>query len=218
MTRLCDLAKLGEIVEIKVPTGNARTKVQEFFGEDEFTVFHPVVNGVSMYFDRDKSYSFIFYRSNGIYAFDAKIVRSYTKDDIKLCRLKQVSGVRRHQRRNAYRIPAIFDVDIECSLDENGDETEVIKAKTLVISEKSIQLICHAHMSENTKVTVRLYIDEAELLELNAEVFKCIPPSGIGDPYEIVLCFVDCTDRAIKRMRQLTISQQVKRYKGYIQR
>ena len=218
MIRLNSLAKIGEILEITQENGNARTKLQEFIGEDEFTIFHPVINGISMFFYRDKPYVFTFYRSNGIYMFEAQIVKAYIKDDIKLCRLKQISDVKRHQRRQAYRIQAIFDVEVDYALDENGEEIEVISAKTMVISEKGLQMVSHAPLKENTRVGVRLYIGESEILELNAEVFKCQKPKMKGQPYDVVLNFIDCSDKAQKRMRQLTMRQQIKRYRGYIQR
>ena len=206
--RLADIAKLGEIFEIKLEHGCTRTKLLHVFEDGEFSVFQPVFRGLPIRADDDETFSFTFCRPEGVYIFDAAIMGTYLKDGLRLCRFRQATGVRRKQRRLAYRLPVVRDAMLEWE-DDRDPGGQTAKAKTRNMSEKSVQLTCYKPLSEKQSVTVKIYLDKPSSVELRAEVLKCNRPEKSSDPYEIVLLFTDYTQSDIACIRRFILQQQI---------
>lgn len=204
------VVKLGEILEIKLEEGLTRTKLLETLDDGEFVVFQPTFKGLLVWSDLDQVLSFTFYRPDGIYTFDAQIKETYIKEELRLCRFKQITPVKKHQRRNAYRLPIVLKTLIECVDDEQTEEVSgVYKGKTINISEKSVQLTCFDSLEEDTLVSATIYYNDYSSIMLRAKVFRCSEPKEPKDPYEIVLLFVDCSERDIMNLRRYILRQQI---------
>lgn len=203
------VVKIGEILEIKLEDGSTRTKLLETLADGEFVVFQPTFKGLLVWSDFDQILSFALYRSDGIYTFDAQMKETFVKEELRLCRFKQVTPVTKHQRRNAYRLPIVLKTLIECVDDEQTEDVRVYKGKTVNISEKSVQLTCFDSLEVDTLVSATIYYNDYSSIMLRSKVFRCSKPKEPNDPYEIVLLFVDCSERDIINLRRYILRQQI---------
>ena len=58
----------------------------------------------------DQAFRFWFYRQNGVFQFDAELLRFYTADQMRLCEFLAVSDIVKNQRREFYRLPIVLDM------------------------------------------------------------------------------------------------------------
>lgn len=204
------VVKIGELFEIKLEEGSTRTKLLEILDDGEFLVFQPTFKGVLVWSDFDQVLSFAFYRSEGVFTFDAQMKETFVKDDLRLCRFKQITPVTKHQRRHAYRLPIVLKTLIECVDEDQEEETsKVYKGKTINISEKSVQLTCFDSLPEDTLVSATIYYNDWSSIVLRAKVFRCSKPKEPNGPYDIVLLFIDCSERDIMNLRRYILKQQI---------
>ncbi len=201
---------IGEILNIKLKNGSAKTKLQEFLSDDEFAVFQPVYNGLPLWPAHDEVLPFCFFRDDGVYQFNAKITDTYEKDGLHLCSFRQVSEIVKQQRREAYRLPVVLDVTIQLEDEEQAEEKKirVYKAKSVNLSEKGIELTCFSRLPENTKVILTVFFGNIAF-DLHAEIIKCTKPEKKTDPYDIVLLFVGCIGRDITYIRKYILHKQI---------
>lgn len=204
------VVKIGELFEIKLEEGSTRTKLLEVLDDGEFLVFQPTLKGMLVWSDFDQVLSFAFYRSEGVFTFDAQMKETFVKDDLRVCRFKQVTPVTKHQRRHAYRLPIVLKTLIECVDEEQEEENcKVYKGKTINISEKSVQLTCFEPLEEDTLVSATIYYNEWSSIMLRSKVFRCSKAEEPNSPYEIVLLFIDCSERDIMNLRRYILKQQI---------
>lgn len=207
---LKDVVKIGEVLEIALDEGSTRTKLLEILEGGEFVVFQPTFKGLLVWSDFDQVLSFTFSRSDGVFTFDAQMKKTFVKEDLRVCRFKQVTPVKKHQRRHAYRLPIVLKTLIECVDEEQIEETrQVYKGKTVNLSEKSVQLTCFDSLPEDTLVSATIYLNECSSIMLRAKVFRCSESKEENGPYDIVLLFVDCTERDLVNLRRFILRQQI---------
>lgn len=203
------VAKIGELFEIKLEDGITRTKLLEILDNEEFLVFQPTFKGLLVWSDFGQVLSFTFYRKEGVFTFDAQMKETFVKDDLRVCRFKQVTPVTKHQRRHAYRLPIVLKTLIECVDEDENEEIKVYKGKTINISEKSVQLTCFDSLPVDTLVSATIYYNDWASIMLRSKVFRCTKPEEPNGPYDIVLVFVDCSERDIMNLRRYILKQQI---------
>lgn len=212
--RFNQIVKIGEILEIKLGDLCVRTKLQEVLDDDKFVVFQPTVKGIPLWTEHDEVLDFAFYRANGVFTFSAKMDEAFKEKEIKLCRFKEVSEVKKIQRRQSYRMPIVLDVLMENMDDEDGEEkTEhnklQYKGKTINFSEKSIQLKSYSGLPEKTKLMLAVKLTDTDVMNLQAEVLRCEKPEKKTEPFEIVLLFYNCSKKDRAYISKYILQQQI---------
>lgn len=208
--KLEDIVKIGEIFEVKLGEAKVRTKLQEILELDEFVVFQPTVKGIPIWTNEDEIFRFAFYRTNGVYLFEAELIEAFTEDGLNLCLFHVISEVEKNQRRECYRLPIVLDVTIaEERKDEDEDEPEKYKGKTSELSEKSIKFSCYNEFKPETMVTVSIKLTEKKTITLKASVYRHRAPEKKHDPHVMVLLFVDCSDYHRSYISRFIMHQQI---------
>ncbi len=204
-----EMMSVGELMDIKINNGHFKTKLQDMYEGGRFTVFHPTVRGLPVMLETGDNYTLRFYRSNGIFSFDAKLLDWYTKDDIRLCLFESQSEVVKAQRRQSYRLPIRLDVMVRIEKDKGDRNAPVIKGKTVDLSEHGMLLTSFTSLEADIQVIAELRMSPVDTMALKAKVLRCEKPLDKKDPYRIVLLFVGSSDRQKSDLGRYILRQQI---------
>ena len=194
---------LGELFEIRIGEAKIRTKLLEIVSDTEMIILQPTVRGAPVRAE-DENVPFTFYRPNGCYRFNARMLPPFRKGNLILCRAVRVTEVKRIQRRQCYRLPIVLDTVMV----GEEDEEKRYKGKTIDLSEKSVALSCFTSFDPDTPLTVEIRLSETDTVVVKARVLRCVKPLKRTDPYTIVLVFTDPQAKA-KVLRRYIFMQQV---------
>ena len=203
-----EIIRLGELFEIQYEGITVRTKLQEIVTSTEFTVLQPTVKGVPLRTE-DRDVTFMFYRPNGCYSFNARISSPFRAGNIMLCRVVCLSEIMRIQRRQCYRMPIVLDAFLY-EMDEAGEPDErAFKGKTIDLSEKSVALSCFTAFQEDTQLAVEIRLSDTDSVRIRAKVIRIEKPLQPTDPYMIVLIFTDKYEKNRDFLRRYILRQQI---------
>lgn len=206
--RFDEIVTLGERFELQNGDETVRTTLQEIVSDTEFIVLQPTIQGVPVRAE-DHNVTFVFYRPNGCYRFEARISPPFKKDNIMLCRVWLASEVKRIQRRQYYRLPIDLDVFLH-ELDEIGEPLDKkYRGRTKELSEKSVAVSSFQEFEEDTLLGVEIKLSGTGTVMLKASVLTCRKPLKDTDPYDIVLVFTDYREKDRAFLRRYIFNQQV---------
>ena len=204
-----EILTIGELMEIKVGDDFIKTKLQELLPDGRFTAFHPTVKGMPVRLEEFGTYLMRFYRENGVYSFDARLLDQYLKDEILLCLFQAASPVVKVQRRRSYRLPIVLDVRLLPESAEQGRKPKPIKAKTVNLSEHGVLLTCTTSLQPDTCVRVELKLSPNETMTLSGTVLRCEKPPSRKDPCRIVILFSGSSEQQQSELRRYILRQQI---------
>jgi len=204
-----EILTIGELMEIKVGDDLIKTKLQELLPDGRFTVFHPTVKGMLVRLEESGTYLMQFYRENGVYSFDARLLDQYSKDEILLCLFHAVSPVVKVQRRRSYRLPIVLDARLLPESAEQGQKPKPVKAKTVNLSEHGTLLTCFTPLEPESAVVVELKLSPSETMTLSGMVLRCEKPPSRKDPCRIVILFSGSSEQQESELRRYILRQQI---------
>ena len=126
--------KAGEKIDMEIAGNSFRTELQELFPNGSFSLSHPMRKSNFIRLEPGHEVKIYYYRSDGLYAFEASVVRSYKQDDFRMILLTAVSEPYKHQRRQWYRLPISLSVKVQLpvqvsvprpSLEQGGNPEEI---------------------------------------------------------------------------------------------
>ncbi|NLT96920.1 MAG: flagellar brake protein [Christensenellaceae bacterium] len=204
-----EILTIGELMRIRIGDNFIHTKLQELLPDSQFTVFHPTEKGLLVQLEIDEIYTFRFYRENGMYSFDARLLDQYLMGKIRLCLFQAVSSVVKVQRRRSYRLPIELDVKL-WPLNAAGKlAVTQFKGKTVNLSEHGVLLTCPISLKPDTWAKVELKLSPTETMALHGRVLRCEEPMNWKDPYRVVILFTDSSEQQQSELRRFILRQQI---------
>ncbi|MFA5675329.1 MAG: flagellar brake protein [Christensenellales bacterium] len=197
--------KIGELLELYINGQTYRTKLQDITG-DTFTVLNPTDKGLPVPILQDDIINVRFYRSSGVFEFDARMQERFIKGRLQLCRLLIISELKRSQRRASFRLPIILKVQLWRVDDE---EKKKHKAKTVDISEHGILLTCFEIFSKGTKLYAEINMTDTEKRIFEAEVLRCEQPYNDSEPKKMVLMYINISESDRNYLGRFIMRQQI---------
>lgn len=204
-----EIVTIGEIMEMKVGDVCTRTKLQDVLDNQAFTVFHPTVKGIPVPMQHGDVITMSFYRSNGVFSFDAKVTSWYVKDQIKFCQLQALTEVTKTQRRKSFRLPIVLNVVLRQLDGDEDQQAKRYKAKTVDLSEHGMLLSCFQCFPPGTPIIAEVKMPDKERREFKTEVLRCETPTHDTDPHNMVLLFLNCTEFDRAYLRRFILRQQI---------
>ena len=203
-----EIVKIVEIMEIGIGDLCLRTKLQEVKEQERFTVFHPTIKGIPVPLAEGDVVNIRFYRSTGIFEFDAKVISWFVEDKLKLCMLEATTEVIKSQRRKSYRLPIVLKV-LLWRADDTSEKPKKYKAKTVDISEHGMLLTCFESFEAGTTILAEVQLGSNESRIFEAEVLRCEQPFESTDPQKTVLLFVNCSQSDRMYLGRFILKQQI---------
>jgi len=222
---------VGDKVDIVTQTGSVhRTMIEDRFNEGPFLAGIPYAKGLYMHVEQDDDIYLVFYRDSGRYIAQMKVVALETRNEIRYMWLYQKTQAQKNQRRNAFRLPVSFDVQIYeyssdlgqgLTLQDDAKAIALEKVSSRDISVTGIALqtkkkyvlddayILSLHLS-NAPITARVRVPspiEAPTLHLTATVKRCIP-WRTGDTYNTGMHFIGISESISDGIARYVLNEQ----------
>lgn len=207
--RFDEIVTVGENMEMQMGEMSMKTKLQDVLGSGRFTVFHPTIKSVPLPLTKDDTVKMCFYRPNGVFSFEAKIIDWYIKEQIKLCELEATTEVEKYQRRKSYRLPIVLSVTLRRLDGDEEEKNKMYKAKTVDISEHGMLLSCFHSFPGGTPISAEIKMSDTENRVFNTEVLRCKTPFVDTDPHNMVLLFLNCSERDRTYLARFIMRQQI---------
>jgi len=108
-----DVIIVGDKVDIVTQSGTVyRTMIEDRLNDGPFLAGIPNRKGVHMFVDQDDDLYMVFYRPSGRYIANMKVVALEKRDGVRYMWLIQKAKAQKNQRREAFRLPVEFEVQI----------------------------------------------------------------------------------------------------------
>jgi len=191
---------VGDKVDVVTKTGTVhRTMIEDRLASGPFLAGVPSTKGIHMPISEDDDIYMVFYRPSGRYIAQMKVIALESRGNVRYMWLIQKTKAQKNQRREAYRLPVNFEVqifeyieDIHKGLTYVPDE---VKAEALEVSNcrdlsvTGIALLTSRKYELGENYLLSLHLDRPHVstgtrlatdkstpaLHLTATVRRCIP-------------------------------------------
>ena len=233
-----DVIVVGDKVDLVTRTGKVyRTMIEDRLGNGPYLAGIPHRKGVHMFVAQDDDIYVVFYRESGRYIAHMKVVALEKRGEIRYMWLAQKSMAQKNQRREAFRLPVSFNVQIFDIVDEKKDKTaakEKVKAIALELAssrdlsvtgvalltgrqyELEERYLLGLHLGKTSanviSGTIATTTDEASVLNLTATVKRCIP-WRTGNTFNTGMHFLGLTEAMSDGIARYVLTEQQRQIK-----
>lgn len=202
--------KLGEILDLELDGGSSRTKVLDLLPDERFNVLQPTIKGIPYRLRKGEMVQCFFFRTNGMYMFQAVMVEEIYRGNVESCMLRATSMVERRQRRNSYRLPVSLEVSVKPLDGEPLDaQSESFHTRTVDISQDGMLFNYPCEYEPGTQFELQLKIGQ-DTISLKGEVKRSIPPGDKKAAYGIAVRYFDYSNDVQNRIGRFIMKQQIK--------
>ena len=234
-----DVILVGDKVDLVTRTGAVyRTMIEDRLGNGPYLAGIPHRKGVHMYVGQDDDIYVVFYRESGRYIAHMKVVALEKRGEIRYMWLAQKSMAQKNQRREAFRLPVSFNVQIYEVADDTKKQPVAVKDKVKaialeVVSSRDISItgvtlltrrkyeleekyLLGLHLGKTSdnvlSSTVATTSDNIQTLHLTATVKRCIP-WRTTNIFNTGMQFFGMTDAVSDDLARYVLNEQQKQIK-----
>ena len=233
-----EIIAVGDKVDLVTPKGVVyRTMIEDRLENGPFLAGVPNRKGVYMSVDQDDDLYLVFYRESGRFIAHMKVVALEKRGEIRYMWLIQKTKAQKNQRRDSFRLPVSFEVQIfnYAEDEEKGitlveEEKEAAPALELVgcrdLSITGIALVTKRKYELGENFLLSLHLDRTPLsirnrsindrttpaLHLTATVRRCIP-WRTGSTFNTGMQFFGMTESMSDGIAKYVLSEQQKQIK-----
>jgi c-di-GMP-binding flagellar brake protein YcgR len=228
-----EIINVGETVDLVAQKGRVfRTKIEDRLDNGAFFMSIPSRGGIPMLVHQDDDLYLVFYRESGRYITQMKVAAIEKRGEIRYMWLSQRTKPQKDQRREAYRVPIRFDVqiyeyadEIEQSLLQKADEAEAVTLEAVSsrdISITGIALMTKKEYELESNYILKLYVDGAPMAEkrrialnkepplhVTARVMRCIPWRD-SKMFNVGMQFFGMTKQMSEQISRYVLTEQQK--------
>jgi len=231
-----EMIVVGDKVDLVTQSGAVyRTMIEDRLENGPFLAGVPHRKGVYMIVDQDDDVYLVFYRDSGRYIAQMKVLAVEKRGEIRYMWLMQKTIAQKNQRREAFRLPVSFDVqiyeymeDIEQGLTHVPDEVKVNSLEMVSsrdISVTGIALLTKKKYELEDKYLLSLHLsktsanirgitanDTTPALQLTATVKRCIP-WRTGNTFNTGMHFIGMTEAMSDGIARYVLAEQQRQIK-----
>jgi len=234
-----DVIVIGDKVDLVTQSGAVyRTMIEDRLGNGPYLAGIPHRKGVHMYVAQDDDIYVVFYRESGRYIAHMKVIALEKRGEIRYMWLAQKSMAQKNQRREAFRLPVSFNVQIfelkDDSKKETAAATEKVKAIALeLVSSRDLSVtgialltgrkyeleeryLLGLHLGATSanviSSTVITKSDKGSVLNLTATVKRCIP-WRTGNTFNTGMHFLGLTEAMSDGIARYVLTEQQRQIK-----
>jgi len=228
---------IGDKVDLVTQSGDVyRTMIEDRFNDGPFLAGIPNKKGIFMHVAQDDDVYLVFYRDSGRYIAQMKVVALENRGELRYMWLIQKTQAQKNQRRNAFRLPVNFDVQIydfteeaEQGLTFVPDEVkatalEIVSSKDISVTGIALQtkkkyeledkymLSLHFHRNSESIRFRAVQNDTTPALHLTAIVKRCIP-WRTGNTFNTGMHFFGMTESMSDGIAKYVLAEQQRQLK-----
>jgi len=228
---------IGDKVDLVTQSGAVyRTMIEDRFNDGPFLAGIPNKKGVFMHVAQDDDVYVVFYRDSGRFIAQMKVIALENRGELRYMWLMQKTQAQKNQRRNAFRLPVSFDVQIYDFVEdeEQGityvpDEVkatalELVSSKDISVTgialqtkkkyelEEKYTLSLHFHRNSESIRFRSVQSDTTPALHLTAIVKRCIP-WRTGNTFNTGMHFFGMTESMSDGIAKYVLAEQQRQLK-----
>jgi len=228
---------VGDKVDLVTQAGAVyRTMIEDRLDTGPFLAGVPNKKGVFMSVYQDDDIYLVFYRDSGRYIAHMKVIALENRGELRYMWLQQKTRAQKNQRRDAFRLPVNFDVqiyeymeDVEQGLTYVADEAEAIALENVSSRDLSVTGIAlittkKYELNDNYLLSLHLHRPPASIrnrplkeettpaLHLTATVKRCIPWRS-GKTFNTGMHFFGMTESMSDGIAKYVLNEQQKQIK-----
>lgn len=212
---------LGDRVELKEIKRNADAdeekgikspthicKVHDFLSEEEIEITMPIEKGKLVVLSLDQKFDCFFFSKGNIYQGSARVADRYKKENIYIIKFEMLSGLRKVQRRDYYRLSCAIPIEIRYLIPVERvalerDEVKILpnqeykKGIIIDISGGGLRFVTRYELDMQKMIFCKfqLMADDTKSYEIPAHILymKEIDASGVKN-YEYRVQFANITE------------------------
>ncbi len=217
------LINIGDRVDMYLGSGPTyRTKLEDIAENGNLLVSIPIYKGLPVTFSKDQGMQMYFYRTNGRYRVNVKIVGYQQHGQLRFLELKALSEPQKQQRRDSFRIEADLKVvlryvDNDLAFDRliRQEDEEVVSS--INISATGIAIKTKKVYNVGDKVFMRIYLNwpekAVEPLEIIGEVRQVEMIYPLQKIYCIGIMFLYTSKDVYSHLSKFIMAQEQKQLK-----
>lgn len=185
--------KLHVIIRGKGP-GKQRIMVSQVLEDSRngvLTIAMPIQRGRLVPIKQEKEVGIMFYRDNGVYEFEARVI-GRSGGRIPSLKIQVLSPIKKSQRRDYYRLNTVLPVQVHISYSE--EDCIVVKCLTLDFSAGGMRLASDRNIEKDCIVTCYLVLS-GKPLTVKAKVIRNTTVYSKEYAYEIGVQFVELNEK-----------------------
>ena len=212
--------KVGERLQVVRVKKNGEeeclaSQMIELLNEDILDIAMPIKEGRLVPLHVDSVIKVVFYRENGQYYFEAKVLEKI-KGKIPVLRVQRISKIYKLQRRDYYRLNVVLPLKIHIADSNNGEEARVLQTFTLDISGGGLRFSLCERIEKDQVLLCELNLND-RIYSLKARVVRVNNAYDKDYAYEVGVEFIDIDERIRQDILCFVFDQQRKmRRKGMI--
>jgi len=227
---------VGDKVDLVTPMGAVyRTMIEDRLDNGPFLAGVPNRKGVHMSVDRGDDIYLVFYRESGRYIAQMKVIALENRGGIRYMWIQQKTMAQKNQRREAFRLPVSFEVqifeymeDVEKGLTYVKDEVRAISLEVVNsrdISVTGIALLTKKQYELGEQFLLSMHLgrtssnlkagsddDKTPALHLTATVRRCIP-WRTSNTYNTGMQFFGMTESMSEGVARYVLTEQQRQIK-----
>lgn len=212
-----NMLEIGDKIEITVERDYAETitcfsLVQDLTSTDKIIVTLPMLEGRLILLNPKDIISVMFFRDKGCFSFKAQVLERFRIKNAAFISLKQVSSVKKIQRRYFYRLKITLPVEFQLVQDNQVPTATItpFKGYTTDISGGGMRLVTDEELNKNMIIKCSIQLEEAENISLMGKVVRKREAQDSPLKYEVGICFHKTTENTRNTLIKFIFQKQRK--------
>ena len=191
--------------------------IQDVTGEGELVVTLPMFEGRPILINPKDAVRIFFFREEGSFCFKGEIVERFKLKNMVVIRVKQISSIKKIQRRQFYRLKVVLPIEFTVLDEENKAKNSILEGSCIDISGNGLGLYTDYRLEVNTIIECKISLDNEDQLLVKGKVVRVGLTHGLAYKYDAGITFHEITDRTRDELIKFIFNKQRElRKKGFI--
>lgn len=203
--------QVGERLDLELDTTSYKSIVHEIGNDNTVWLSPPTRKGVPVILRAQQVVNIIFYRPDGLYAFEAELMGRAVQEQLTFLVFQARGEPRKHQRRDCYRLQTSLEVSVALlEADKESNAPMEFTTYTVDVSDGGMCIKSDYRISTGAMLDCELTLGMYETIYVRCLVVRASWVPGSIEYYLLGLQFLDITDKMRRRLSKYILKEQVK--------
>lgn len=208
---LTQYLQLGERLDLEVDTTSYKAIVHEIGKDNTVWLSPPTRKGVPVILRAQQIVKIVFYRQDGLYAFEGELIGRSSQDQLTFLIFKAKNEPRKFQRRDCYRLSTSLEVSVMLlEPDEESQAPMEFSTYSVDVSDGGMCVKSDYRLTTGTMLDCELTLGQYETIFVRCVVVRATWLAGPIEHYRLGLQFLDISDKMRRRLSKYILKEQVK--------
>ncbi|MCL1828983.1 MAG: flagellar brake protein [Oscillospiraceae bacterium] len=217
--------KAGEKVDLYLGKGPYyRSMVEDTTEDDTYLVSVPTFRGIPIILKQDQEINLYFYRENGRYIINTRVIDFEISENVRMVRLVAMSEAERQQRRQSFRVSTLlrtilrpYDLGPFPRRPNPAEEHEMEDAPTFNLSATGVAIRTTRDHAVGDKLFLKIFLawpkSESVPLEISGEIKQIAKTDSVKDIFQLGIMFVDASEEMSAEITKFVLAEEQRQRK-----